>query len=62
MSEKYPCYNCPYRKLTCHDYCEEYLAVRESLREEKQKSRALAEAMEVIIGNVRKAKKRRHTR
>lgn len=20
-----PCFNCPYRKATCHDYCREYL-------------------------------------
>ena len=62
MSERFPCYNCPYRKVTCHDYCEEYLAVKEQLREEKEKSRALADAMTVIINNVRKAKARRHVR
>lgn len=26
-----PCQDCPYRKLTCHDRCEEYMAYHDAL-------------------------------
>lgn len=60
MSEQFPCYNCPHRKITCHDYCEEYLAVREALAEEKGKRKGLYDAISLLVEATDKSKRRRN--
>lgn len=62
MSDKYPCYQCPHRKITCHDYCEEYLKVREELNREKAKRQGMYDAISFIVESVTRKNERRYKR
>lgn len=43
-----PCQDCPYRKLRCHDRCDEYLEWHDALREAKEKVFQAAVAMDYL--------------
>ena len=62
MSEQYPCYHCPHRKITCHDYCEEYLAVKEELNREKAKRQGAYEAISFMVESIMRRKNERNVR
>lgn len=44
-----PCYECPYRKIMCHDRCDEYLAFHDELVEAKKSLRAASDAVDYLI-------------
>lgn len=44
-----PCQNCPHRKLTCHDRCDEYQAYHNALVEAKKALRKASDAMDLLI-------------
>ena len=46
---KSPCENCPHRKLTCHDRCEEYLTFHAELVAAKDELRKAYNAIDFLI-------------
>ena len=44
-----PCFECPHRKISCHDRCEEYLAFHDGLVEAKKSLRQANEAIDYLI-------------
>ena len=62
MSEQFPCYKCPYRKLTCHDYCEEYLKVRDELNAERAKRQVAYDAISLLVEGIMRKNERKHKR
>lgn len=55
---KSPCMDCPYRKLTCHDRCEEYNEYHETLVAARQALRTADKAVGILIDNYQKRKGR----
>ena len=53
-----PCYECPERKLYCHSRCEEYLKFKESLEAAKKESYSRYEAVDLLIKNYQKKKRK----
>lgn len=53
-----PCYECPYRKVSCHDRCVEYLEYHDALVEAKRKVREAADAIEYLREMSRKRERR----
>lgn len=43
-----PCQDCPYRKLRCHDRCNEYIEWHDALVEAKSKVKAAFDAIEFL--------------
>lgn len=43
-----PCMDCPHRKLTCHDRCNEYLAYHDALVAAKEAVRVADKAIELL--------------
>lgn len=46
-----PCQNCPHRKLTCHDRCEEYIAYHDALVAAKDALRVADGAIALLREN-----------
>lgn len=44
-----PCYECPHRKVMCHDRCEEYMEFHDGLVAAKKSLRAASEAVDYLI-------------
>lgn len=55
---KSPCQNCPYRKLTCHDHCEEYNDYHAALVEAKRELSGAQLAIDLLLANYRIRKAR----
>lgn len=53
-----PCQDCPHRKLTCHDRCEEYLEFHDALVEAKKHLRKAQNAIDFLIDASRKRAKK----
>lgn len=53
-----PCHECPYRKLTCHDHCREYIEYHDALVEAKRKVREAAQAVEYLRDMARERARR----
>ncbi len=56
--KKSPCQDCPYRKATCHDRCEEYLDYHDELVAAREALRTADRAIGVLIAGARKRVKR----
>ena len=57
-----PCCECPYRKLTCHDRCEDYIRFNEKLLAAKNAFKGKHEADAFIITMTIKRRKGAHVR
>ena len=57
-----PCTECPYRKLTCHDKCAEYISYNEKRLAAKNAFRGKHEADDFIITMTIKRRKGAHIR
>ncbi len=57
-----PCQNCPYRKLTCHDHCDEYTEWHDVLVTAREALRASKRAVDLLIEENEKRKKRMNRR
>lgn len=55
-----PCQNCPYRKATCHDHCEEYLDWHDTLVAAKDALRIADKAIDLVVEGVYKRKRLWH--
>lgn len=53
-----PCQDCPHRKLTCHDRCEEYMAYHDALVAAKDALRLANKAVELLADGHAKRKNR----
>lgn len=51
-----PCQDCPYRKLTCHDQCDDYMAYHDALVNAKRKVMEADAALGFLMGNYRARK------
>lgn len=49
-----PCHDCPYRKLTCHDSCEEYMTYHDALVDAKRKVREAQDAVNYLYDMARR--------
>ena len=58
MPDNAPCYECPYRKLYCHDRCEEYLAVKAERDAAKKELRKSREALDYLIREFHKRERK----
>ena len=57
-----PCQNCPHRKPTCHDRCEEYIEYHDELVAAKNKVRDAYNALEYLLYMSEKRKKKARVR
>lgn len=46
-----PCQDCPHRKLTCHDRCDEYMAYHDALVAAKEALRVADDAIGMLKEN-----------
>lgn len=46
-----PCMNCPHRKLTCHDHCDEYLEWHDELVLAKEAVHTANQAIVMLVDN-----------
>ena len=58
MPSKSPCQDCPHRKLTCHDKCDEYLEFHDALVEARKSLRKAQSAIDFLIEASRKRAKK----
>lgn len=57
-----PCQDCPYRKLTCHDHCDEYAEWHDVLVTAREALRTSKRAVDLLIEENEKRKKRMNRR
>lgn len=55
---KNPCMDCPYRKIMCHDRCDDYLSFHDELVAAKKSLREANDAINYLIGMSRKRAKK----
>lgn len=55
-----PCRDCPYRKLVCHDHCEEYNSYHEALIQAKESLRKAKSAIDFLVDSANKREGRVH--
>lgn len=53
-----PCYECPHRRVTCHDRCPEYLEYHDALVEARDKLTAARRAIDYLIDMTEKRRKK----
>lgn len=53
-----PCMDCPYRKLTCHDHCEEYTDWHDEVLAAKLALHKADDALDMILAHQRKRRDR----
>lgn len=57
-----PCQDCPHRKLTCHDHCDEYTEWHDIILTAKESIRLGQKAVDLLADGVAKRKRRWHRR
>lgn len=59
---KSPCMDCPYRKVTCHDFCEEYQTYHDELVAAREALRVADNALRFLLDSAHKRERRCNTR
>lgn len=57
-----PCQDCPHRKLTCHDHCDEYAEWHDIILTAKEAIWLSQRAVDLLIDGTEKRKRRRNRR
>ena len=57
-----PCHECPYRKLVCHDHCQEYASYHEALVEAKEAVNKAQNAIDFLMKSAEKRERRMRVR
>jgi len=57
-----PCHECPYRKLVCHDHCEEYASYHEALVAAKEAVSKAQTAIDFLVKSAEKRERRAKVR
>lgn len=57
-----PCQDCPYRKLRCHDRCDEYMTYHDALVDAKKKIREANDAIDYLMNMATKRRKEANIR
>lgn len=53
-----PCQECPHRRLTCHDRCDEYREWHDALVDAKKKLTAASDAVDFLLEMAHKREKK----
>ena len=57
---KSPCQDCPYRKVTCHDQCDDYIAYHDALVEARKALNKASDSIGVLLEGYISRKQRWH--